>query len=228
MKHQVRISKASFQGGERSNSLSHDARWMGQTVPVSKFAGTLRMTTTIVTMRYQSNRRGTGRRESSERLSGPCHPALRNKLPERPRGANWAQRAGGPGQQERAPRPGGPLDRRRRPGSSPTCHRAHPCDRKARPAASESAHLREQGQSPHLYAGPTGWATPVKGEAGPRSARGPGAALLSPQASPPPFRARATLQAGGAATGTTHGPGFHCRSSAPALGPPRRAKLLPK
>ena len=28
------------------------------------------------------------------RLSGPCHPALRHKLPERPRGANWAQMGG--------------------------------------------------------------------------------------------------------------------------------------
>ena len=34
MKHQVTITKASFQGGERPSSLHHDARWMGQTVPL--------------------------------------------------------------------------------------------------------------------------------------------------------------------------------------------------
>lgn len=89
------------------------------------------------------------------RLSGPCHPALRNKLPERPRGCQLGA-AGGPGQQEHAPRPRWPLDRRRRPGSSPTCHRDHPCGRKARPATFKSARLRERGQSPHLSAGPTG------------------------------------------------------------------------
>ena len=144
MKHQVTITKASFQGGERPSSLHHDARWMGQTVPLeaSKSASASGVTATSIThTATQQQRSGGGVRGAQSTRAALCPSAVppsertraQNKAPGRPRGVLAEGRE--------HPRPGRPPDRRRHWAPGPPCHRGHPRTGRLGRGASESVHL---------------------------------------------------------------------------------------